>query len=399
MSLRAFLRAIRGRGTAVPDAPVAARVVDVAGRARPPVRRRRPTVAVVGGGIFGAACAIELGRSCDVTLFERHPDLCTEASYFNQWRHHSGFHYPRSAETVEEIQAARADFASVFGPAVSVDVPSYYCTSRSGLEITRERYLAFCRENKLCFSIEDRPPPYVDPAQVSLCLRTDESVCRPEGILAVLARRFRENPRIRVVRGAEVVRGRLDPDGSKRLAWKKGGAERQGTFDYLVNATYANSNRVTRWFDFPLRPLRFDLLEMLVLELQIPKVSITVLDGPFTSLVSTGDDGVFMLSHIHESVIQSVITRDGLPPRWKGFPSNRESMLRHCARYLPVLREARYLESRFATRTVDARGEDFYGRPTVVTRHGFGCWSVLGGKIVTSVTNAREIALEIEDGA
>ena len=156
---------------------------------------------------------------------------------------------------------------------------------------------------------------------------------------------------------------------------------------------------VTRWFDFPLRPLRFDLLEMLVLELQIPKVSITVLDGPFTSLVSTGDDGVFMLSHIHESVIQSVITRDGLPPRWKGFPSNRESMLRHCARYLPVLREARYLESRFATRTVDARGEDFYGRPTVVTRHGFGCWSVLGGKIVTSVTNAREIALEIEDGA
>ena len=34
VSLRAFLRAIRGRGTAVPDAPVAARVVDVAGRAR-----------------------------------------------------------------------------------------------------------------------------------------------------------------------------------------------------------------------------------------------------------------------------------------------------------------------------------------------------------------------------
>jgi hypothetical protein len=28
----------------------------------------------------------------------------------------------------------------------------------------------------------------------------------------------------------------------------------------------------------------------------------------------------------------------------------------------------------------------------VITDHGFGCWSVLGGKIVTSVVNAREIA-------
>src|SRR5206468_3876156 len=67
----------------------------------------------------------------------------------------------------------------------------------------------------------------------------------------------------------------------------------------------------------------------------------------------------------------------------------------HMSEYLPVMGSARYLESRFGIRTVMAYNEDYDGRPTVVTRHGFGCWSVLGGKITTCVSNAREIVTEM----
>ena len=35
--------------------------------------------AVIGGGIFGATCAAELGEFCDVTLIERHDELLGEA--------------------------------------------------------------------------------------------------------------------------------------------------------------------------------------------------------------------------------------------------------------------------------------------------------------------------------
>jgi hypothetical protein len=67
-------------------------------------------------------------------------------------------------------------------------------------------------------------------------------------------------------------------------------------------------------------------------------------------------------------------------------------MLRHSARYLPVLQHATDVQSWWMTRAVNAFARDFDARPTVITDHGFGCWSVLGGKIVTSVVNAREIA-------
>ena len=66
----------------------------------------------------------------------------------------------------------------------------------------------------------------------------------------------------------------------------------------------------------------------------------------------------------------------------------RANMLRHSRRYLPILTRAADVQSVWLTRAVDAYARDYDARPTVVTEHGFGCWSVLGGKIVTTVANA-----------
>jgi hypothetical protein len=162
-----------------------------------------------------------------------------------------------------------------------------------------------------------------------------------------------------------------------------------------VNATYASRNLFAQWFGFPIEPLRFDLYELLVVRLPIPQICVTILDGPFTSLTGTGQDNEFMLSHIHHSVSRSVIPDDGMPPTWSGLVSNRENMLRHSSRYLPILQKATDLRSCWLTRAVNAFARDFDARPTVITDHGFGCWSVLGGKVITSVSNAREIARAI----
>lgn len=394
--LQAFLGAMRGQGSRrLADAATGARVVGAAARSVAPARPGRARVAVVGGGIFGATCAIELGRFCDVTLFERHGELMTEASYLNQWRHHSGFHYPRSPLTVQEVKEARDEFLERYAQAVIRDFPSYYCTSAFGREITAERYLAICTANGLNFEPCAPPAEVVDPESVSLCLRTDEGVLDYPLLRRVVEAELEASPRVRVRRRTEVVEGGFGAGGEKRLVYRGPDGEGEEAFDFLVNATYANRNLVSRWFQFPVRPLRFDLLEMPVLELDAPRVSVTVLDGPFTSLLSLGRDNLFMLSHIHQSVLRSVITADGAPPQWGEFRSNSVNLLAHARRYLPVLERARLVESRYGLRTVYAHSEDFDGRPTVVTSHGFGCWSVLGGKIITCVHNAREIGAAI----
>jgi glycine/D-amino acid oxidase-like deaminating enzyme len=355
----------------------------------------RPRIAVVGGGIFGATCALELAQIADVTLFERRGDLLGETSDTNQRRHHSGFHYPRSYDTITEIRAAKASFEETFGAAIDRSFPAYYCTSASGVEIPAERYLAACQSNGLPFTITDPPAGIVDAALVSLCLLTDEGVYDTVRLRRILRERLHRAGTVRTELLTDVVSGRITSDGVKRLAVSGPGGAREEAFDYLVNATYAQRNLVSQWFGFPVEPLRFDLYEILEMRLPIPQVSVTVLDAPFTTLTGTGHEDRFLLSHIHDSVSCSVIPDDGMPPAWPEATSNRANMIRHCAKYLPILEHATDVRSVWMTRAVNAFARDFDARPTVISDHGFGCWSVLGGKVVTCVANAREIAREV----
>jgi len=70
-------------------------------------------IGIIGAGIFGCSAAIELAKDFEITLFDRANNIFTGASTINHLRHHYGFHYPRSKETVSEINIARATFAKV----------------------------------------------------------------------------------------------------------------------------------------------------------------------------------------------------------------------------------------------------------------------------------------------
>ncbi len=227
---------------------------------------------------------------------------------------------------------------------------------------------------------------------MSLCLRSDEGIVDFHALKRLIERELAARRSISVRLATDVVEGGFGADGSKRIVTRGPDGTHTGAFDFLVNATYANRNLVAKWFQFPLRQLRFDLLELLVVELNLPRFSATVLDGPFTSLTTMGRDNLFMLSHIDQSVLRSVVTADGAPPQWGEFATNRANLIRAATDHFPAVAGARIVESRYGVRAVNAYNEDIDGRPTVVTEHGFGCWSVLGGKIITCVRNAREIS-------
>lgn len=393
--LEQFIRVVRGEADNPVPPQLALDCIRVATQTAPSNKAGRPRVAVVGGGVFGANCALELGRFCDVTLFERHANFMEEVSFINQWRHHSGFHYPRSYDTIQEIRSTRDEFESLYADAIVRDYPSYFCPSAFGVEIPAERYVAACTSSYLSFTFEYPPEDICDRNSIALSLLSDEGVYDYYRLRDIIADRLDAASTINVRLGTEVVDGELCPDGSKQLTIRSADGESEMEFDYLINATYANRNLLASWFGFPIEPLRFDLYEMLVLRLPIDQICVTILDGPFTSLVGMGEDNLFMLSHIHASVLKSDIPDDGMPPDWGEFTSNRHNMLLQASRYLPILKQAEVVESRYATRAVNAFARDFDARPTVIRDHGFGCWSILGGKIITCVSNAREIATVI----
>lgn len=392
----AFLDFI-ANGTENPVSPeCAGRTLKMALQTTPIINHKKPRVAVIGGGVFGTNCALELNHFAEVSLFERHDKLMEEVSFVNQWRHHSGFHYPRSYDTIQEIRSTKDEFEALYNDAVRRDIISYFCPSASAVEIPAERYLAACSSNYLSFSFEDPPADIVDLDSISVALKTDEGVYDFYKLRSMIEDRLTVADNVDVFTGANIVGAEILPDGRKKLSIGCNGKVETEVFDYLINATYSNRNLLSQWFSFPIEPMRFDLYEMLVIRMPIKQLCVTIIDGPFTSIVGMGSDNLFLLSHIHDSVLKSEVTENGMPPDWGDIQSNSHNMLLSASKYIPVLKEAEIVESRFATRAVNAYAKDFDARPSVIYDHGFGCWSVIGGKIVTCVSNAREIATAIE---
>ena len=63
-----------------------------------------------------------------------------------------------------------------------------------------------------------------------------------------------------------------------------------------------------------------------------------------------------------------------------------------------ILKEAEIIESRIVNRGVQANVEHSDARVADLIEHGFGCWSILSGKILSSVTLSKRLAEIIRVG-
>ena len=88
-------------------------------------------ILVVGAGIFGMTTSIELARlGHQVTLHEELDSVMKCASGINQYRLHSGYHYPRSKITALECLKSIEEFKSKYNYCViNGSMEHYYSIS------------------------------------------------------------------------------------------------------------------------------------------------------------------------------------------------------------------------------------------------------------------------------
>lgn len=114
---------------------------------------------------------------------------------------------------------------------------------------------------------------------------------------------------------------------------------------------------------------------------------ITVMDGPFFSMMPFPPRGLHTLSHVRYTPHLYWTDEQGIDPYQKlklyGRATRVDRMLRDVARYLPAVRDAKYVDSLFEVKTVLVKNENDDGRPILFEKHPElpGCFSVLGGKI------------------
>jgi glycine/D-amino acid oxidase-like deaminating enzyme len=157
----------------------------------------------------------------------------------------------------------------------------------------------------------------------------------------------------------------------------------------VFNCTYSGLNQLGGGFAGVRTGLKHEITEMALLDVPpaLRELGVTVMDGPFYSLMPFPARSLHTLSHVRYTPHLDWVDQPGTDPyrRLEDYDGGTRVawMLRDAARYMPLLSEATKVESAFEVKTVLVKNELDDGRPILFEADAElpGLFSVLGGKL------------------
>ena len=323
--------------------------------------------AIIGGGFYGARLALALAKAGEsVILLEREPSLLARASLANQARVHNGYHYPRSVLTSLRSRVNYDRFRADYPDAVYESFDNYYAIARDGSKVTATQFVQFCqRIGAPLQPAPDRIRKLFDSSRIE-----DVFLVRECAFDAAALRRSieRELQLANIdVRTDATVNRVSSLGGGCQVEWSGGAV----TADRVFNCTYSSINALLAASGASVIPLKREMTELALVRPpgQLDGVGVTVMDGPFFSLMPyPAGAGLYTLSHVRYTPHYAWFDAAGQKPLdgpalLQGYATRFPHMIRDSARFLPVIRESRYVDSLWEIKGIMPRSEQDDSRP------------------------------------
>ncbi|MDQ1410609.1 MAG: hypothetical protein QOJ41_2344 [Acidobacteriaceae bacterium] len=339
-------------------------------------------IAIAGAGIYGATAAIRLAeRGHRVTVFDP-LGVTRAASAINQYRIHSGYHYPRSPETITETLEARLEFIQAFAPAIVRNSRHYYAIPHEGSRTCPEKYEQIMRSHGLPLQV--CRPEWMNFEYIDRCYEVDENIYDPDLLRSVIESRLK-------ALGIKFEQSVFLP-------------EMRGDYDFVVWATYGLG---------PSRDIfniaKYQVAEKILIALpaELQGIALVVVDGPFTAFDPYGSSRHSLFGSAKHTNHWS--TSDPTDPIPEGYlralnqsvfaataNTRFEAMREDCRLAVPAAKDAKYIGSRFTLRVVEDNSE--HDRRILYVRDGLpGEIHIFSAKVVSAVKAARMVCEKIAD--
>ena len=348
---------------------------------------------IIGGGFYGLSVALFLRDTLNIDnilVIEKEQALMTRASYVNQARVHNGYHYPRSILTAYRSAVNFPRFINDYADAVVNDFDKYYAISKSLSKVNARQFLEFC--HKVGIDIETAPKAISDlftPRLTEGVFKVKEYAFDSRKLRNILLERVNRKPGITIQTGENVDRITKDKAGIKIITNNDA-----YTADYVINCSYSQINTLHRRSGLELVPLKHEIAEMCLVKLpeHLKDFSVTIMDGPFFSIMPFPSRGLHTLSHVrytpHESWLDSDDTPEHRHDTHDYFakldrPTNYKKMYADVVRYIPALKDMELADTIRDVKTVLRKSEDSDSRPILFNAH-FGIRNytcIMGGKL------------------
>lgn len=360
---------------------------------------------IIGGGFYGLRVAQymreELGQQ-KVLVIEKERELMSRASFNNQARAHNGYHYPRSVLTALRSRVNLPIFVNDFREAIDLNIENYYAVARSLSKVSARQFERFFHTIGAEVSNAPEAKALFDLDMIEDVFRVKEYTFNATLIREILTKRLNdahvdvhtEEKATKIQKSVNCLEVTTD----KSIYRAKN----------VINTTYSSINEINNQSDLPTFPLKHEVTEMCLVNVpsELEGKAITVMCGPFFSLMPFPSKGVYTLSHVRYTPHSEWFDDD--KGYWNGHQYLRElnkksrfaEMYADIKRYMPLAKNINYTgESLWEIKTVLPQSEADDSRPILYKSNYGGIKNytcIMGGKIDNIYDVFRELRFSYE---
>lgn len=361
---------------------------------------------IIGAGLYGLYSALYCAkRGQNIVVLELEEAPFTRATYINQARVHMGYHYPRSLATAMKSAGYFKRFVEDYGFCILFDFDQVYATSSHFSWTDAREFKKFCRDADI--PCDELPVSrYFNKGICDGAFMTKEYTYDAYILRDFFLEELGRYPNVQIRYGRDIRRIVRLSDVYEITAFC-GDAEERYQAPFVLNATYASVNQVlskvegVQTEDFG---LKYELCEIILCSVndKLKRVGLTVMDGPFFSIMPFGKTGYHSLTSVtftpHKTsysatpafpCMEKGLCRKG----WLGncdFCSEKpgtawEYMSTLARKYIKDEYQFKYEKSLFSMKPILKASEIDDSRPTVIKKISDAPTfvSVLSGKINT----------------
>ncbi len=241
---------------------------------------------IIGAGLYGLYAALFCAKKgLKVLVLEKESSAFTRATYINQARVHMGYHYPRSLATAVKSAGYFSRFCEDYKFCIHSSFEQIYATSGAFSWTDATQFKTFCDAAGIkCEEVS--PDRYFNKNTCDGAFITKEYTYDALILRDYFLKEIESNPNITLKFNTGITK--IEKDDSSILI--SAGNESYET-SFVVNATYASVNElISMLSEDDTFQIKYELCEIILCEPNdmLKNVGITVMDGPFFSIMPFG---------------------------------------------------------------------------------------------------------------
>lgn len=360
---------------------------------------KNPNKIIIGAGIYGLYAALYCAKKGEkIIVLEYDDEVVSRATYINQARVHNGYHYPRSYSTAIKSAKYFERFNKDFNFAINKDFLKIYATSKEYSWTNASQFKKFCEASKIkCEEIN--PLKFFKDQMCDGVFDTQEYTFDAILIKDFFLKELKKYPNVEIRYSARIKS--IDRTSDNYIVSLEDISLKT---EFILNATYASTNQIADMVGFEKFKIKYEICEIILCKVSknLENVGITVMDGPFFSVMPFGKTGLHSLTSV--TFTPHITSYDELPTyKCQIGTSCTPKQLENCNTcqnkpktawpYMSILAkkylrddiEIEYVDSLFSVKPILMASEIDDSRPTVIKQFSSSPTfiSVLSGKINT----------------